>query len=60
MYLTQSALREVIPDLKARLQISHLRTFHPSPGHEELNISYVQANLLAVKDGPRQGGPLLC
>jgi hypothetical protein len=23
-------------------------------------IAYVQANLIAVKDGPRQGGPLLC
>jgi O-antigen biosynthesis protein len=60
MYLTQTALHDAIPDLKARLQVSHLRTFYPSPGHEELKISYVQANLLAVKEGPRQGGPLLC
>jgi glycosyltransferase involved in cell wall biosynthesis len=60
MYLTQAALHDLIPDLKARLQVSHLRTFFPSPGHQELNICYVQANLLAVKDGPRQGGPLLC
>jgi hypothetical protein len=60
MYLTQSALHPVIPDLTARLQISHLRTFFPTPAHEELNIAYVQANLLAIKDGPRQGGPLLC
>ena len=29
-------------------------------GHVDLDIPYVQANLLAVKDGPRQGGPLLC
>jgi glycosyltransferase involved in cell wall biosynthesis len=60
MYLTQEALHAAIPDLTARLQVSHLRTFHPSEGHVEMNISYVQANLLAVKDGPRQGGPLLC
>ena len=60
MYLTQSALRASIPDLDARLQISHVRTFYPTPGHEELGIAYVQANLMAVKDGPRQGGPLLC
>ncbi len=60
MYLTQAALHAVIPDLKARLQVSHLRTFYPSPGHEELSIAYAQANLLAVKEGPRQGGPLLC
>ena len=60
MYLTQAALHDAIPELKARLQVSHLRTFYPSPGHQERDIAYVQANLLAVKEGPRQGGPLLC
>jgi O-antigen biosynthesis protein len=60
MYVTQAALHDLIPDLKARFQVSQLRTFYPSPGHEELRIAYAQANLLAVKDGPRQGGPLLC
>jgi len=60
MYFTQSALQDLVPDLNARLQISHLRTFFPTPGHVDMQISYVQANLLAVKDGPRQGGPLLC
>ena len=60
MYVTQAALHDAIPDLKAHFQVSHLRTFYPSPGHEELSIAYVQANLLAVKEGPRQGGPLLC
>jgi glycosyltransferase involved in cell wall biosynthesis len=60
MYLTQHELHESIPDLTARLQISHLRTFFPTPGHEQLFLPYVQANLLAVKSGPRQGGPLLC
>lgn len=60
MYLTQAALHDAIPDLKARLPVSHVRTFYPSPGHQERDIAYVQANLLAVKEGPRQGGPLLC
>jgi glycosyltransferase involved in cell wall biosynthesis len=60
MYLTQQALHDVIPDLHARLQVSHLNTAYQTPAHEELDISYVQANLLAIKDGPRQGGPLLC
>lgn len=60
MYLTQSELRDAIPDLTARLQISHLGTYFQTPSHEELDVPYVQANLLAVKDGPRQGGPLLC
>ncbi len=60
MYLTQQILRPTIPQLRARLQVSHVRTHYPSAAHEELAIPYVQANLLAVKDGPRLGGPLLC
>jgi SAM-dependent methyltransferase len=60
MYLTQASLRELIPELRARLQVSHLRTFFPTQLHIDARISYVQANLLAIKDGPRQGGPLLC
>jgi glycosyltransferase involved in cell wall biosynthesis len=59
MYITQKVLRQAIPDLTSRWQVSHLRTFFPSPGHVDMKIPYVQANLLAVKDGPRQGGPLL-
>lgn len=58
-YVTQANLRTSLPALTARLQVSHQRTFHPTPWHEELKIPYVQANLLAVKDGPRMGGPLL-
>lgn len=60
MYLTQSGLRDAIPELTARLQISHLRTFFPTAGHVDMKIPYVQANLIAVKDGARQGGPSLC
>jgi hypothetical protein len=59
-YLTQSRLRPTIPTLQARWQVSHLTTYYPSPVHEDIDIPYVKANLLAIKDGPRQGGPLLC
>jgi hypothetical protein len=59
-YLTQATFHWTLPELAARLQVSHLRTYFPSPWHEQVHISYVQANLLAVKDGPRLGGPLLC
>jgi len=59
-YLTRANLHSSVPDLRARLQLSHLRTYFPSPWHETVRIPYVQANLLAVKDGPRLGGPLLC
>jgi glycosyltransferase involved in cell wall biosynthesis len=59
IYLTQAALRATVPTLTARFQVSHLLTYWPSDVHETMNIPYVKANLLAVKDGPRQGGPLL-
>jgi glycosyltransferase involved in cell wall biosynthesis len=58
-YLTQARLRTSIPDLTARLQVGQLRTYHPTPWHEQVQIPYVQAGLLAIKAGPRQGGPLL-
>ena len=58
-YLTQESLRPSLPDLRVRLQVSQLRTFFPTPWHEQVHIPYVQANLICIKDGPRQGGPLL-
>jgi glycosyltransferase involved in cell wall biosynthesis len=60
MYLTQATLRPTIPTLNARFQVSHLTTYYPSQVHEDIDIPYVKANLLAIKDGPRQGGPLMC
>jgi glycosyltransferase involved in cell wall biosynthesis len=59
-YLTQTSARQALPELTGRFQISHLRTYFPTVWHEQVGISYVQANLLAIKEGPRQGGPLLC
>jgi SAM-dependent methyltransferase len=58
IYLTQLGLRPTIPALTARLQLSHVLTYWPSDVHEQMNIPYVKANLIAVKDGPRNGGPL--
>jgi len=60
MYLTQASLRPAIPALRTRWQMSHLTTYYPSQVHEDIDIPYVKANMLPVKDGPRQGGPLLC
>jgi SAM-dependent methyltransferase len=61
-YLTQAPLRDhAFPALShVRFQVSGLRTHYPSRFHESAKISYVEANLLAIKDGSRQGGPLLC
>ena len=58
-YLTDRDRHPRIPMLRARLQMSDLHTDFPSAWHKENKIPYVHANLLAVKDGPRQGGPLL-
>lgn len=55
-YLTQAILRPLVPGLRARFQVSALRTWYPTPWHEANKISYVQANLIAIKEGPRQGG----
>ncbi len=58
-YVTRSDLRFTIPELNARLQISRLHTGYPTEWHEDNMVPYVYANLIAIKDGPRQGGPLL-
>jgi glycosyltransferase involved in cell wall biosynthesis len=59
MYLTDANLHPAIPGLAARLQVSYLSTSFPTQAHADGLTPYVHANLLAVKDGPRQGGPLL-
>ena len=56
-YLTQAKFRA--PDYVARFQVSRMRTYFPTDWEREVNISYVEANLMAVKDGPRLGGRLL-
>lgn len=44
----------------ATFQVSRLRTYFPSEWHQQHNISYIQANLIAIKPGtPRHGGELL-
>jgi hypothetical protein len=60
-YLTQAALRDrAFPGQPMRFQVSGIRTYYPTDFDAAHQISYVDATLLAVKDGPRQGGPLLC
>jgi SAM-dependent methyltransferase len=59
-YLTQAALFRSMPHLQARFQVSRIQTYYPSEWHRDALIPYVEANLLAIKDGPRLGGALLC
>ncbi len=57
-YYTDNKYAMFAPDVMCRFQVSRLVTFFPSEWHEQNNISYVSANLIAVKQGPRQGGQL--
>jgi len=59
-YLTQAARRASIPALDARLQVGYIGTVYPSEFYRDAQIPMVEADLLAIKDGPRLGGPLLC
>ncbi|MGW0824144.1 glycosyltransferase [Streptomyces sp. NPDC002845] len=59
-YYTDNQYRAFVPDLDARFQSSRLVTYFPTEWHSKKNISYVVANLIAMKDGAeRCGGPLL-
>ncbi|WP_317446598.1 glycosyltransferase [Streptomyces collinus] len=59
-YYTDNQYRAFVPDIQARFQRSRLVTYYPTDWHSENHISYVQANLIAVKDGAeRCGGPLM-
>ncbi|MFZ1302076.1 MAG: glycosyltransferase [Candidatus Microsaccharimonas sp.] len=58
-YYTDENLRKYVPEIEARFQTSRLRTFFPTDWHRENNISYVEANLIALKPlSPRNGGPI--
>lgn len=55
-YFTDPAMQAYVPELVCRFQAARVVTRHPSEWHREHDVSYVQANLVAVHDGPRQGG----
>jgi SAM-dependent methyltransferase len=56
-YLTDIAYAQYVPDLTARFQTSRAVTFYPSDFHREHDISYVRADLIALKPGGvRNGG----
>jgi SAM-dependent methyltransferase len=58
-YYTNREFTRYLPALSARFQESRLTTGYPSADDEESDRSYVTANLVALHDGPRQGGLLL-
>ena len=58
-YFTDRDYARFVPQITCRFQSSRLVTYFPSEWHEQHHISYVCANLVAIKEGPRQGGFLL-
>jgi len=57
-YFADENYRRFVPELKMDFQISDLYTYFPSEWHREHNIPYVNANLIAIKGGERNGGRL--
>lgn len=57
-YFTDEDFARYVPGLACRFQVSRLVTYFPSEWHELHKIPYLCANLIAIKDGPRQGGAL--
>ena len=57
-YFTDAEYADFVPPITCRFQVSRMQTYHPSDWHVEHQIPYVNANLIAIKDGPRQGGLL--
>jgi hypothetical protein len=58
-YFTEAKYQSYVPEIEARFQVSRLVTSYPSEWHSAHNISYVSANLIALKpSAPRNGGPI--
>lgn len=58
-YYTDENYTRYVPEIRARFQVSRLHTHFPSEWHRQANISYVGANLIALKPGaPENGGPV--
>jgi len=57
-YFTNKQYASFVPQIKCRFQLSRMVTFYPDAWHEEHLISYVNANMIAIKDGPRMAGEL--
>jgi O-antigen biosynthesis protein len=57
-YFTQQDKAKFVPEIKCRFQTSRIQTYYPSEWHEQNQICYVNANLVAIKNGPRVAGLL--
>jgi glycosyltransferase involved in cell wall biosynthesis len=57
-YWADEKYRKFVPEITCNFQVSQLFTHYPSEWHQQHHIPYVCANLIAIKDGPRQYGRL--
>lgn len=55
-YFTDQEFARFVPEVTCRFQVSRLVTYFPDDWHRQHQIPYVCANLIALKEGPRQGG----
>ncbi len=55
-YFTEREYARFVPEITCRFQASRLATTFMSDWHREHDVPYVNANLIAIKEGPRQGG----
>jgi len=58
-YWTDRNYQKYVPEITARFQVSQLVTFFPTGWHQAQNINYVQANLIALKNGGERFGGIL-
>ncbi|POX49974.1 glycosyltransferase [Streptomyces sp. Ru72] len=58
-YYTDNQYRAFVPEIEAKFQKSRLVTYFPTEWHAENDISYVVANLIAMKEGADRCGGLL-
>ena len=58
-YYTETNYRNFVPEIQVRFQVSRLATSFPSEWHAAHDISYVTANLIAVKEPMDRNGGLL-
>ena len=55
-YYTSAQFAKYVPEIQCKFQISRIETMYPTPWHEQHQINYVLANLVAIKHGPRIAG----
>lgn len=58
-YFTDSAYAQYVIEIKSKFQTSRAVTYFPSDFHRAHNISYIQANLIALKPGGSRNGGYL-